>query len=246
MNRESYTSLAWRGVKYVARVLRAADQIEIQNIKIAIDRTGWSARMVRQILMENYERSEFAILKATLSKSDKVLEIGGGVGFVAVLAARIVGEDRVTVYEANDAIIASAKQTLALNGISVDIRNTAIVPDSYQDISVKFHIHKDFWASSLASTDCDVRVVEVNAAPLSEAIAELSPTFLIIDVEGAEVDILTGADLPGVSKICLEIHPDAVEPQKISAMIGSLLARGFVIDFTLCDGDVLFFYRPEA
>jgi len=246
MKRESYKSLVWRGIKYVARLLRTAGQIEIQSIIIKIDRAGWSPRMVRQILKENYERSESVILKATLSKSDRVLEIGGGVGFIAVLAARIVGEDHVTVYEANDAIIASARQTLALNAINVDIPNAAIVPDSYQDVSVKFHVHKDFWASSLASTDCDARVVEVNAVPLGEAIAELSPTFLIIDVEGAEVDILTGADLPGVSKICLEIHPGAVGEQKISAMIGSLMGHGFVIDFTLCDGDVLFLYRPDA
>ena len=244
IERESYKSLGWRGVKYAVRVLLRRKRIRMNGVAIDIDRAGWSRRMVREIYKENYERAESIILQRTLSPGDRLLEIGGALGFIAVQASKIIGDDRVCVYEANPNILKNAAETFRRNGVNPQVRNAAVVSDRNAASKVRFRLCEDFWASALFKDEDAGEVIEVDAVPLSQAVGDFSPTYVMMDVEGAETDILTNTDMGGVKKLCVEIHPDKTSPKAISDMVRVLLEKGFLLDFSFCARDVLFFSRP--
>ena len=124
------------------------------------------------------------------------------------------------------------------------VRNAAVVSDRNAASKVRFRLCEDFWASALFKDEDAGEVIEVDAVPLSQAVGDFSPTYVMMDVEGAETDILTNTDMGGVKKLCVEIHPDKTSPKAISDMVRVLLEKGFLLDFSFCARDVLFFSRP--
>lgn len=81
---------------------------------------------------------------------------------------------------------------------------------------------------------------------LSSAIEAWQPTFLIIDAEGAERTIFEGADLSGVRKICIEIHPDVLTPAECTHVIRLILDAGFYLDVERSGDWVYFFCRENG
>ena len=74
---------------------------------------------------------------------------------------------------------------------------------------------------------------------------EVRPTFLIMDIEGSEVDLADETiDLECLQKICVEVHPGMVGDEATSRLVESLLKRGFQLNLSSSQGDVLFFIRP--
>lgn len=55
----------------------------------------------------------------------------------------------------------------------------------------------------------------------------MEPTVLIMDVEGAEVDVLTSSLLLGLKRIILEFHPQVVGPGDIERLRTHLFGLGF-------------------
>lgn len=82
--------------------------------------------------------------------------------------------------------------------------------------------------------------VEIPVLDFAEACEGAS--YLIVDIEGGEVDLLAG-ELPGVRAICVECHPRVVTPQAITAMLASLFQQGFALDLALSQGPVLYLQR---
>jgi FkbM family methyltransferase len=183
-----------------------------------------------------YESLERRVIEATLQADDVVLELGSGCGYITTVAAGIARD--VQSFEANPNLVEVARSTLSRNGRSATVTNAVLArhPDA---ATVPFHLAPEFWESSLLPIP-DSTVVDVPLRDLEQAIAGC--TYLIVDIEGGEVELLAGT-LADVRAICVETHPAVVEPPQMTAMLSALFAQGFELDLANSREVVLYLSR---
>ncbi len=238
-----------QGLRELGSYFRRAAKVShvtMDGIRIRVDYQRWSPLLVRRVLAERYEVEERKLIPRVVNSSDRVLEIGGGVGLIAMLCARIVGQSNVFVYEANPEIRASALGNFRDNGMDIAIGHAAVVANDYGDDHVTFFVSENFWSSSLLDKGGEQVAITAPAIRLDALIARHRPSLIIADVEGAEYDLLRAADLSSVDKLCIEFHTRYIGVQKVSELIRALLDRGFLLQLEQSIGEVLYFSRPSV
>jgi FkbM family methyltransferase len=223
---------AFRAGKVSRRMARTAFQPEIirdRGIALVAKHPAISPKM-RDVLYKNrYEVPEFEILRATLKATDRVLEVGGGIGFLSAYLARVCGNANVTMIEANPELEPVIRRNHALNGVAP--RLISAVATCGECESATLYLAENFWATStVGRRDRKVIVPTVN---LNRLIEELKPTYLILDVEGSEVDMAPALRLDGVEKLLVELHPELTGNAKANEVVRRLSDGGFLIDFDL-------------
>lgn len=178
------------------------------------------------IIKGSYELPERRLVETALKAGDRVLEIGTGVGVVSLLCNRIAGAGNVLSYEANDALAATIHENFALNGMVANLRLKAVTPDGKP---VTFFRNANVVSSSVYDRGVQAQRITVESDPLNQILAEHRATVLVIDVEGAELDLMRTADLSGVREIIVELHPHIVGESATEAMIAGICARGFTL-----------------
>jgi FkbM family methyltransferase len=162
-----------------------------------------------------YELPEITAVRTLTEPHDRVLEIGAGLGIVTTVAARAA--EHVTAFEANPMLRPSLERTFALNEVDVDLR---MQPVAEQRGEARIAVDDLFWTSRLRDEG-----LPVEAVAFSDLLEEISPTFLILDGEGIERELLADP-LPGhVQKLVLELHPDEIGEAECEG-IGERLAEG--------------------
>jgi FkbM family methyltransferase len=226
------------------RQYRKPTHMVYRGVRVTLDRT-WATPQVRDALHNNYyEDPEYRILESTLRPDDRYLELGGGIGFLATCACRVVGERNVFVYEANPDLANVVVRTTMENGFAPSVENAVLLADSRT--VVQLHVLGDFWASSLLPMP-GARTVEVRAESFGETLDRIRPSYLMIDIEGGEVDLLASEVLPPhVRAICLEVHPTVTGAPAASALVGRLIDEGFALDFTRSTMNSVYLFRPQS
>jgi len=194
----------------------------------------------RDIYFGDYERKELDVIERRLEPGDTVMEIGAGIGFLSAYCARVVGSERVHAYEANPALLPIIEEVHARNGVRPRVVHALL---GRGDGECGFFIERDYWASSLVRRSPEAREVRIRQIDLQAELRRVAPTFLIVDVEGGEYELLRDVDLAGVSKLCLEVHPDVLGNARLSELFSTLIARGLVLDFSLMRKSVFYFHR---
>lgn len=211
------------------------------GVRLAVDRDVLSPAIVDSLYRGGYEAAEVDIIRRTLTPEDRVLEIGGGIGFIGIVAARIVRRpDAVLIVEANPQIIPLMRDNFRLNGVWPTVRNVVLGQDGRAE--VRFYLHRDFWASSL--TACQgARETKVPQQDVRSILREFRPTYVIVDIEGGEIDLFNNLELDGIEKLCLEIHPAQTGRAAVEELLASLVRQQFVREGMSRREDVLFFRR---
>ena len=184
-----------------------------------------------------YERIEADAVEAHLRPGDRFLDLGAGLGFLCGLAARVLGPDAVSGVEAGPETVELARANLALNGFGgVRLRHGAVTGGT-QEAPVSFGLRPAFWASALRHgterSGPKTTVVTVPGLPAARLLAEEAPTVLSCDIEGAELEVLTGPLPASLRLIVVEIHPVAFGDAGTRRIFDALSAQGFA-------------YRPEG
>jgi FkbM family methyltransferase len=162
-----------------------------------------------------------------------VLEVGTAIGVVSMTAALIVGVGSVVTFDANPDIVADAQANFRRNGLAGISGRTGVLTCRrrfVRDAGVDFFVARDFWASRLDAKADDADIVKVVRVPrlcLEAEIAAYRATVLICDIEGGEVDLLSGAELDGIRLIIMETHYGVVGEGPTDAMIRELILQGF-------------------
>ena len=140
---------------------------------------------VRSFLFKNtYEDAERALVSRTVREGDRVLEIGGGIGFVGLLCARLAGaRGAVLSYEANPNLEPVIRANYAINVLRPKLRMKAM---SRNGGPVSFHVADNVLSSSMRARPEAEREVTVDSDALCDVLAEHRPDVLVMDVEGAE------------------------------------------------------------
>ncbi|WP_419798411.1 MAG: FkbM family methyltransferase [Terasakiella sp.] len=209
-------------------------KLDVSNPTISDNIRGYIAR-------GKYEAEERELIFATLTPQDTVLEIGAGMGYVSCVCAGILKDkDRLYSYEANPKLIEIIEHNRKINGVDFHVRNALL---GAFDGKADFYIPDDFWGASL-SPIADAQRVEIEVHNIKKAMDEIQPTYLIMDIEGAEVNVLPSMDLSSVQTICLEVHPFNTGMEAVRKMFSYLLNEGFM--FEMNKFDLVYLFKRTA
>ena len=217
------------------RVVRPR-RVRVHGVVVAID-PGWPRAIVGTLYDGRYEQYEAEVLRATLRPGDRYLEVGAAIGVTTTIACQIVGAANVTAVEADPALARTAARTAALNGHTPRVINAVLTNHGESDR--RFYVREDFWGSSLSPSP-GAREIVVPGRPFMRELEELRATYLAVDIEGGEAELLAPALPPSVRAVCLEVHPDRIGDAAVHGLMTHLTDQGFVLDTHLLGVQVLF------
>lgn len=181
--------------------------------------TPW---MVDRIVHGNYERTESNYLREVLKPDDVVLEVGGGIGFMAAFAKLCQPTATVVSYEANPGLMPVVERTKQINGLDFDARNAMLGAEAG---SSEFHVTKAFWASSATHKYDGASTITVPVEAVGSVMSEQPFNVVVMDIEGGEIDLLDAMDLTGVDRLILETHPKITGQASIKRTLKRLKGR---------------------
>lgn len=202
-------------------------QAKFGDVRIWIDRR-LPLLMRQTVYREEYEAPEMRILERSLETSDRVLELGSGLGLLSILCARKVGNGNVWTFEANPDMEPIIRRNYALNGVAPNLTMAMV---SHTAGTQPFHIRRNFWASSAheARASGSLRTVTAEVRALDDEIARCKPTYLICDIEGGEAGLFDRSNLSGVRKVLIETHPDVIGVDGVDRVLDRLRQIGFTL-----------------
>ncbi|MGB0844481.1 MAG: FkbM family methyltransferase, partial [Alphaproteobacteria bacterium] len=178
----------------------------------------------RQLFKFRHETEELQYLPSLIEKGDCVIECGAGIGATTAMIGKIVGSKSLISLEPNANAHNIIHKTLDLNGVSTRVRSQAISCDE-KGLDIYMMVN---WLSSSSTQRSDEAVkVHVQTTTLQKLQHELNANVLVIDVEGAEVEVLTEESLQGFAKLLIEFHPHIVGEKSANELKSNLLSWGF-------------------
>jgi FkbM family methyltransferase len=173
-----------------------------------------------------YEGSEIAALRQMVRPNDVVLELGAGVGFISAFLFRSLGAASVCAVEANRDLLPVIRRTHEINGVSATVFHGVA---ARSDGLTRFHEQDAFWASSIVPLP-NSRVATLPGIDIARLIREVRPNVLVVDIEGGELDLFCGLDLPGVRSLVVEVHQPQIGGAGVSRCFAALQDAGFAYD----------------
>lgn len=215
--------------------------------KPIVELSGIKLRMGRHIVPEvrkhfedgTYEWPELNALQEKLTPDDVVMELGAGIGLVSACCARAIGSDRVFAYEANPLMEWHIRDTYALNGVSPNLEMCLL---GETDGLRTFYVHDAFWESSSIADGRTAKAITVPCRGFNDELARVNPTFLVIDIEGGELEICRNTRFHEVRKVLIELH-EKLGIKGLHAVRSALYRAGFRVNRSLCNWDVLYLER---
>jgi len=216
-----------RNLKLHWRRLRDLKEIELHGVRVKCGKDDVPRSVRSALFKETYEAFECRMALSALRPGDRVLEIGCGIGLVSLLATRVVGEGNVLSCEANRSLEQLIISNYALNGWQPSLVMKPVTADGRD---VVFHSNENLVTSSTFERNLPGVAERVESIAIGDVIASHRPNVIIMDVEGAEVELLQEADLKVVELIIVEVHPHIVGEDTIQKLFEVLQVRGFKIN----------------
>lgn len=183
-------------------------RVTYENIQLCIDRKLVSRRVAFRIFQGKYEKNEKRIISETLHPNDRVFEIGTGIGFISMYCALTCRDRNIFTYEANPLLVPLIKKNFKLNNRAINVDNCVLVHRPETDFS-EFYVCKDFYSSSLTKPASYDSVIKVPNKDFLTELRRVSPTCLIVDIEGFEYELFRNVELPScIAKVLIELHPE--------------------------------------
>jgi hypothetical protein len=89
---------------------------------------------------------------------------------------------------------------------------------------------KHLFSSSIVPRSTAARPIEVPGKALSYVVGKVRPTLLVVDAKGSESELFDQAQLPGVTKIVMELHERVIGQARVLAARRALSGLGFKED----------------
>lgn len=177
--------------------------IDVDGIRMRVD-PRMSEFNIRKLMTGRHTRHERELILPRLRDGDTVMELGGGIGMVAIACARRLGSGRVFSYEANPELESLIRDNYALNDVAPTLRMAMLGREAG---TRTFHLAERFSHSSAQLGGAGTRPVEVPVAPFDAHLASNGANVLVIDIQGGEVELLEHVDLSAVRLLLVELHP---------------------------------------
>lgn len=192
-----------------------------------------------------YEAKEAKWVFKAVKPNDRVLELGAGIGIITSLIAKVPGV-QVWSFEANPSTAALAQRVISANDIGNVVFSQGLLAAGEPHI-IPFYIRKDLWMSSMDKSqgpyECEILLTSSN---IDDFIADHATNVLVMDIEGAERDLLRRSELPGVDRIFLELHDHLYGLSGIREITQDLSAKGFAYDPRGSFGPCVLFTKEQG
>lgn len=196
----------------------------LDDIKVFIDRSLMSDYQIAKILSGRHTVTERAIALQMIEEQDIVMELGGGLGTVAIAAAKKIGGERVYSYEPNPELTPLIERNCRLNQVQPHFKTYLLGPRTKK---ILFYQDRNFSRSSIHQDRATKRIVELPCVDFNIEVQKIRPTFVICDIQGAEVELFEYADFSSIQKLVIEFHPRIVGAAKCRILLKQALDWGF-------------------
>lgn len=194
---------------------------------------------LRWIADGTYEIGEFQLIERHLEPTDIVMEIGTGLGFISTYCAKKIGSGRVFSFEANPYNIDTARRVYAKNGVQPSC-HLALLGEGNGKVSFPVDRKSRLASSALLEQQ---EVVTVDQWDINQTIERITPTFLVMDIEGAESAVLPMIQFQTIRKIQIELHPHLLGQSRLDELVALVQHAGFRVAERLTDGRNYYFER---
>lgn len=186
---------------------------------------------VRQAIEDGvFEAREARALHELVQPGDRVLELGAGTGFISALLSRLPEVEAIFAVEANPDLMGYMQNLHDVNGCDRVNRVHAVLSDQMTG-QVAFYHRPDFWMGSLLDhPNPYTHHSMVPVQGLSDFLASQRISMIVCDIEGAECDLFTDADLSGVRLVQVEVHDHVTGLGGVRRLIRSMDAKGLLYD----------------
>lgn len=217
----------------------------VHGLRVPVDREEVSSTIWSALVEGSYEAKEARWAPKAARAGDRILELGAGIGVITALLAS-VPDVTVWAFEADPASADLARRVLKANGRSnVELHQGLLTAGEPREFA--FYRRRDLWMSSLVehqgSYDDVIRLVsqDVDAFVRRHAI-----TLLVMDIEGAELELLSRAELPGVERIFCELHDHLYGLEGVQEITIQLARKGWAYDPRGSRGPCVLFNRDRS
>lgn len=165
---------------------------------------------IKRLNAARYEGDEIRGALAVVNSSDRVLELGAGLGIVGAVVALNCKPVELRSFEANPNMIPVINELYATNDLTdrISVTNRVLWAGPDRPEKVTFYLGASFLGSSLSEEGSRKREeINVETQDFSSVSKDFSPTVLICDIEGGELELLRHAPLDGLRAIVMEFHP---------------------------------------
>lgn len=247
-------SIYFNGVVYKSkihyRLRHSLKTFTLKGVRLFInDDSVLSKDVLLSLLQGGYEDKENKIIKDNLEKGDRVLELGAGLGFNSIAIAKING-GKIVSYESNPHLISLIKRNQALNNVSFEVRNKILVSKKPGIRAIPFNIAENVCMSSVKNYSVPgfvlVETLQIETEFVDDVLKELSPTFLVVDIEGGEEEFFSQPEFltnSPVKKIMVEVHPEIIGDNACSLIVKNIISAGFDLVTESSYGSVLYFRK---
>lgn len=199
---------------------------------IPLDEKIIPSRVARKLRREFYETPELSSLQKFIKPSDRVLELGAGIGYISTFLAKFMDVSNITVVEANPVLCDYISDLHAKNDVTgARILNGVVLSDE-RDLpesgTTPFYVTDPFWSYSLRKPkNANATKIDVPVFRLSEVVADAKPTVIVCDIKGGEVDLFNSVDLTGVRYVHLELHTRITGALGVTKLFDAMHRNGF-------------------
>lgn len=221
------------------------ERLDVHGVRLDLARDEVSPIIWKALEDGSYEAKEARSITRAIKPGDRVLELGSGIGIITSIIARIK-DVSVWAFEANPGTAALAERVIKANcGANVVFAQgllTAHAPHRHP-----FYVRKDLWMSSMDEAQGPYEeCIEISSENIDEFIARHEINALVMDIEGAEHDLLQNAKLDGVERIFVELHDHLYHLAGIRDITQALALKGYSYDPRGSRGPCVLFSRDDT
>ncbi|KFC70184.1 methyltransferase, FkbM family [Devosia sp. LC5] len=219
--------------------------LNVHGVKVPVKDGDISPVIWQSIVSGSYEAKEAKRVAAVVKPNDRVLELGSGLSVITTLISRIEGV-KVWAVEANPTTVDLGQRVLAANGVG-NVALTQGLLTAGPATEYTFYVRKDLWMSSLDQNQGPYeQAITLASSNIDDFIADHAINVLFMDIEGAERDLLVGAELTGIQRIFIELHDHLYGLDGIRRITQALALRGFAYDPRASFGSCVLFAQDDG
>ncbi|RTM10855.1 MAG: FkbM family methyltransferase [Hyphomicrobiales bacterium] len=218
---------------------------KVHGIAVPINRSEVSEEIWNALQSGRYEANEARRIPRAVRAGDRVLELGSGLGIITSIIAT-VPDVHVWSFEADPETAQLARRVVAANGGDNIVLSSGILAAGPPK-KMTFYRRSDLWMSSaFASQGPFNHALEITTIDVDAFIEKHGINALVMDIEGAELDLLDQALLPGVERVFLELHDHLYGLAGIQTINTALAKKGLIYDPRGSSGPCVLYSKEDG
>lgn len=222
------------------------ERLNVHGIKLDLAKGEVSPVIWNALEDGSYEAKEARSILKAIKPGDRVLELGSGIGVITSIIAGIK-DVSVWAFEANPGTAALAERIIKANCPADNVVFSQGLLTAHAPHVHAFYVRKDLWMSSMDENQGPYEQrIEIPSENIDAFIDRHHINALVMDIEGAEHDLLQNARLDGVERIFVELHDHLYHLAGIRDITQALALKGYSYDPRGSRGPCVLFSKDES